>query len=204
MSAAPALLERGARFDAAAFRAATGAGPAAMGDLETFRVMLADWNGRMNLVGPSALKDFWLRHAFDSAQLLDLAPRALRWVDLGPGAGFPGVVLAILLKGRPGAVVQQGDEHGEQDADQDRRAGEEPDELRPLADRVADGADQAGEHPGFAGLRRRAGELADDERMAQHVAEREQDGGEQDHHDEQVAATIAGHPTFLLACAAGW
>ena len=76
-----------------------------MGDLETFRAMLADWNGRMNLVGPSALDDFWLRHAFDSAQLLDLAPRALRWVDLGPGAGFPGVVLAILLKGRPGAVV---------------------------------------------------------------------------------------------------
>ena len=54
---------------------------------------------------PSALEDFWLRHAFDSAQLLDLAPGARRWVDIGPGAGFPGIVLAILLKGRPGAVV---------------------------------------------------------------------------------------------------
>ena len=76
-----------------------------MADLETFRALLADWNARMNLVGPSALEDFWLRHAFDSAQLLDLAPEARRWVDLGAGAGFPGMVLAILLKGRPGAVV---------------------------------------------------------------------------------------------------
>jgi 16S rRNA (guanine527-N7)-methyltransferase len=76
-----------------------------MADLETFRVLLADWNDRMNLVGPSALADFWGRHAYDSAQLLALAPDALTWADLGAGAGFPGVVLAILLKGRGGAKV---------------------------------------------------------------------------------------------------
>jgi len=105
MSAAPAPPDGAARFDAAAFQAATGASDAAMADLEAYRALLADWNGRMNLVGPSALEDFWLRHAYDSAQLLALAPRALRWVDIGPGAGFPGVVLAILLKGRAGAVV---------------------------------------------------------------------------------------------------
>jgi 16S rRNA (guanine527-N7)-methyltransferase len=107
MSDAPAPLERpaAAPFDAAAFQAATGAGPAAMADLETFRARLAEWNERMNLVGPSALEDFWLRHAFDSAQLLDLAPAARRWVDIGSGAGFPGIVLAILLKDRPGAFV---------------------------------------------------------------------------------------------------
>jgi 16S rRNA (guanine527-N7)-methyltransferase len=107
MSDAPAPLERpaAAPFDAAAFQAATGAGPAAMADLETFRARLAEWNERMNLVGPTALEDFWLRHAFDSAQLLDLAPAARRWVDIGSGAGFPGIVLAILLKDRPGAFV---------------------------------------------------------------------------------------------------
>ncbi|HXQ12662.1 MAG TPA: 16S rRNA (guanine(527)-N(7))-methyltransferase RsmG [Caulobacteraceae bacterium] len=107
MSDAPAPLEHAAAapFDAAAFQAATGASPAAMADLETFRARLAEWNGRMNLVGPSALEDFWLRHAFDSAQLLSLAPGARRWVDIGSGAGFPGIVLAILLKGQPGAVV---------------------------------------------------------------------------------------------------
>lgn len=59
----------------------------------------------MNLVGPSAMAEFWGRHAFDSAQLLELAPDALTWADLGAGAGFPGLVLAVLLKGRPGAQV---------------------------------------------------------------------------------------------------
>jgi 16S rRNA (guanine527-N7)-methyltransferase len=105
MSAAPEPLERAALFDAAAFQAETGASPRAMADLEVFRARLAEWNQRMNLVGPSALEVFWLRHAFDSAQLLRLAPAARCWVDLGSGAGFPGIVLAILLKGRPGAVV---------------------------------------------------------------------------------------------------
>jgi len=92
-------------FGAAEFQAATGASPAQMADLDTFRTALADWNTRMNLVGPSALAEFWLRHAYDSAQLLRLEPEALRWADLGAGAGFPGLVLAIFLKGRPGAMV---------------------------------------------------------------------------------------------------
>ena len=67
--------------------------------------MLADWNGRMNLVGPSAIAEFWGRHAYDSAQLINIEPDALTWADLGAGAGFPGIVLAILLKNRPGARV---------------------------------------------------------------------------------------------------
>jgi 16S rRNA (guanine527-N7)-methyltransferase len=91
--------------DAASFAAATGASPQQMADLEAFRALLADWNEKMNLVGPSALADFWGRHAFDSAQLLDLEPEGLTWADLGAGAGFPGIVLAILLKGREGARV---------------------------------------------------------------------------------------------------
>jgi 16S rRNA (guanine527-N7)-methyltransferase len=92
-------------FGAAEFQAATGATPAQMADLGSFRTALADWNTRMNLVGPSALAEFWLRHAYDSVQLLKLEPEALRWADLGAGAGFPGLVLAIFLKGRPGAMV---------------------------------------------------------------------------------------------------
>ncbi|WGM37168.1 16S rRNA (guanine(527)-N(7))-methyltransferase RsmG [Caulobacter sp. NIBR1757] len=74
-------------------------------DLERYRAMLEDWNSRMNLVGPSAMAVFWSRHALDSAQLIRLAPDALRWADLGTGAGLPGLVLAILLKGREGAQV---------------------------------------------------------------------------------------------------
>lgn len=87
-------------FGPEAFAAVTGAGPAVMADLHRFRDLLGAWNARMNLVGPSAMASFWLRHAWDSAQLLDHAPSARIWADLGAGAGFPGVILAILLKGR--------------------------------------------------------------------------------------------------------
>ena len=91
--------------DAEAFRAATAATTAQMADLQAFAGILADWNQRMNLVGPSAMAQFWPRHAWDSAQLLRHAPEAKTWADLGAGAGFPGLVLAILLKGVPGAHV---------------------------------------------------------------------------------------------------
>ena len=66
---------------------------------------LRRWQGVKNLVGPSALDEVWTRHVADSAQLLALAPEARRWADLGAGAGFPGLVIAIQLVGRPGAAV---------------------------------------------------------------------------------------------------
>ena len=91
--------------DAAAVQAALSATDRQMADLGSFQAILADWNGRMNLVGPSALASFWPRHAYDSAQLLAHAPQAKTWADLGAGAGFPGLVLAILLKGAAGARV---------------------------------------------------------------------------------------------------
>ena len=104
MSAA-ALLEPRA-MDAAGFAARTGATPAQLADLERYRQLLSEWNGQINLVSAASLADFWPRHAFDSAQLRNLAPEARTWVDIGAGAGFPGLVLAILLKGEPGARVQ--------------------------------------------------------------------------------------------------
>ena len=73
--------------------------------LETHRLLLADWSQRMNLVGPKELEAFWRRHALDSAQLVALAPGAKRWVDLGSGAGFPGLVIAAFVAGQPGASV---------------------------------------------------------------------------------------------------
>lgn len=92
-------------LDALSFQAATGATDAQMADLERYLALLTDWNGRMNLVGPSALAQFWPRHAFDSAQLLQWAPDAKVWADLGTGAGLPGIILAIFLRGRGGAKV---------------------------------------------------------------------------------------------------
>jgi len=92
-------------LDAAGFAQLSGATPGQMADLDRFRLLLASWNENMNLVGPATLEVFWSRHAWDSAQLLRLAPDALTWADLGAGAGLPGVVLAILGKDRPGFHV---------------------------------------------------------------------------------------------------
>lgn len=73
--------------------------------LESHRRLLGDWSERMNLVGPKELELYWGRHALDCAQLARLAPEARSWVDLGAGAGFPGMILACLLADTPGASV---------------------------------------------------------------------------------------------------
>jgi 16S rRNA (guanine527-N7)-methyltransferase len=65
--------------------------------LETYAELLKKWQRAVNLVAPSTLDDVWHRHFADSAQLLDRAPNAKIWVDLGSGGGFPGLVIAILL-----------------------------------------------------------------------------------------------------------
>ncbi|MBF9233092.1 16S rRNA (guanine(527)-N(7))-methyltransferase RsmG [Microvirga alba] len=56
---------------------------------------LRRWQAIKNLVGPGTLDHIWDRHIVDSLQLLDLEPEARTWLDLGSGAGFPGLVLAI-------------------------------------------------------------------------------------------------------------
>jgi 16S rRNA (guanine527-N7)-methyltransferase len=60
--------------------------------------LLTEWNQRLNLVAESTLPDVWRRHVWDSAQLAPLIPKGAKTiVDLGSGAGFPGLVLAIML-----------------------------------------------------------------------------------------------------------
>jgi 16S rRNA (guanine527-N7)-methyltransferase len=76
----------------------------AIADLETFGRLVAERNEVMNLVGPATIPHFWSRHVLDSAQLLNHRPDAQTWADLGAGAGFPGVVLAILLKHADGGA----------------------------------------------------------------------------------------------------
>lgn len=63
--------------------------------LELLERELRRWQGIKNLVGPVTIDQIWERHIVDSLQLLDLAPDAKTWIDLGSGAGFPGLVLAI-------------------------------------------------------------------------------------------------------------
>jgi 16S rRNA (guanine527-N7)-methyltransferase len=74
-------------------------------ELEIYERMLREWNPRINLVSASTLAEVWIRHFADSAQLHEHLPEISRWADLGSGAGFPGMVLALLLKRRPGASV---------------------------------------------------------------------------------------------------
>ena len=80
--------------------------PAQKSDLATYEALLRKWQRTINLVSASTLDDLWVRHFADSAQLMGLAPGAHRWIDLGSGGGFPGMVIAILLKGSPGASVE--------------------------------------------------------------------------------------------------
>ena len=67
--------------------------------------LLARWQRIKNLVSPATLAEVWTRHLADSAQIVPFMPDALRWADIGSGAGFPGLVVAILLAGRAGAHV---------------------------------------------------------------------------------------------------
>ncbi len=76
-----------------------------MDRLDNYVALLEKWQRAKNLVGSDTLARAWTRHVADSAQALAAVPDAKRWLDLGSGAGFPGVVTAILLAGVPGAGV---------------------------------------------------------------------------------------------------
>jgi 16S rRNA (guanine527-N7)-methyltransferase len=73
--------------------------------LDRFVELLIAWQKHTNLVARSTTPVIWTRHVADSLQLLDLAPQAKVWVDLGSGAGFPGIVIACALAGTEGAKV---------------------------------------------------------------------------------------------------
>jgi len=73
--------------------------------LDRFVTLLREWQAKTNLVAPSTLPNLWTRHIADSLQLLELAPTAKIWMDLGSGGGFPGIVLACALVGTPGSMV---------------------------------------------------------------------------------------------------
>lgn len=85
---------------AAGFAAVTGSDEAHLARLGLYLTLLEKWQRRINLVAASTLSDPWRRHMLDSAQLLALLPgtgtSSLRIADLGSGAGFPGLVLALL------------------------------------------------------------------------------------------------------------
>ena len=79
--------------------------PETVARLDRYVALLLEWQAKTNLVAPSTLPHLWTRHIADSLQLLDLAPAAKVWVDLGSGGGFPGVVLACALADMPDTKV---------------------------------------------------------------------------------------------------
>jgi 16S rRNA (guanine527-N7)-methyltransferase len=82
---------------ATGFQAETGVSRETLDRLDVYAALLRKWQPAINLVGPRTLDDLWRRHMLDSAQLQPLLPPESRTlVDLGSGAGFPGLVLAIL------------------------------------------------------------------------------------------------------------
>jgi 16S rRNA (guanine527-N7)-methyltransferase len=73
--------------------------------IDAFRQMVIDESMHQNLISAATIPHFWVRHILDSAQLLLDAPTKGRWLDLGTGAGFPGIIVA-LLRGRPITLVE--------------------------------------------------------------------------------------------------
>ena len=73
---------------------------------------LRRWQQVKNLVGPKTLDRVWTRHIADSLQLLDIRPEAKSWLDLGSGAGFPGLVLGIAALERDGMRVDLVESNG--------------------------------------------------------------------------------------------
>jgi 16S rRNA (guanine527-N7)-methyltransferase len=73
--------------------------------LQVYVDLLARWRNVVNLVSNASFESVWTRHIADSAQLLPLAREARVWVDMGSGAGFPGMVIAIQLAEVEGAHV---------------------------------------------------------------------------------------------------
>lgn len=67
-------------------------------ELEIYERLLLRWQKKINLVGPSTVQAVWTRHFADSAQLFEFSPVRASWVDLGSGAGFPGIVISLLQK----------------------------------------------------------------------------------------------------------
>lgn len=65
--------------------------------LTIYEGLLRKWMPFKNLIAPSTVDQLWSRHFADSLQLVALAPSATRWLDLGSGAGFPGLVIACAL-----------------------------------------------------------------------------------------------------------
>ncbi len=103
MTAGPGSLKRITGPDD--FRSAFGASAHQMEQLRSYAELLGKWQKAVNLVAPDSLSAIWSRHFADSAQLAPLIGSARSCLDIGSGAGFPGMVAAIMRARQNGTVV---------------------------------------------------------------------------------------------------
>jgi 16S rRNA (guanine527-N7)-methyltransferase len=95
-------------FHVKQFQKATGVSKETLQRLRVYAELLEKWQKKINLVGSNTIADLWNRHMLDSAQLMPLLPRPKCTIlDFGSGAGFPGLVLAIL--GGPQVTMVESD-----------------------------------------------------------------------------------------------
>lgn len=79
------------------FQGKTGVSRETLDRLRAYADLLVKWQLRINLVGPDTVPNLWQRHFLDSAQVFPILPQPIhRLVDMGCGAGFPGLVLAVM------------------------------------------------------------------------------------------------------------
>lgn len=91
------------------FAADTGVSRETLERLRAYADLLVTWNAKINLIGRATVPDLWWRHMLDSAQLAPLLPTGSQTlVDMGSGAGFPGLVLAAM--GELSAHLIEGDQ----------------------------------------------------------------------------------------------
>jgi 16S rRNA (guanine527-N7)-methyltransferase len=132
------------------FAATFGAPRETVERLVLYERLLRQWQKAVNLVAPRTLDSIWHRHFADSAQLAPLAPPGTRsWIDLGSGAGFPGLVVAIMLappSPRPSpASPQTASGRGEGWGEGQEQAPTPLDGVRPLASDLRNFQSRGGE-----------------------------------------------------------
>jgi len=73
--------------------------------LQIYVDLLVEWQRKTNLVSNNTIDEIWMRHICDSIQCHSIFPNKRHWLDIGTGAGFPGLVLSILSRNEPGYVM---------------------------------------------------------------------------------------------------
>ena len=101
-----------AALDEAGFVEQTNVSRETLADYAAWHALLRKWNAKINLVAPSTLESFWGRHALDSQQICPYLPQTAQIIlDLGSGAGFPGVASAIHVKHSADSLGRGGHVH---------------------------------------------------------------------------------------------